>query len=140
MSFPIWMLLGFAIWTIAVLLFSVGIYRWSRILFGKADIKDFRADVVVGEEWYLRAMRAHANCVENLPVFGAIVFAVYASGVSTLTIDIMAAVVLICRMFQSVIHVAFVQTNVIAFVRFVFFFAQLVCFIGMAGAVVKHAV
>lgn len=139
MTFPVWMLLGFAVWTIAVLLFSVGVYRWSRILSGRVAIKDFRADVVEGEDWYLRAMRAHANCVENLPVFGAVVFAVYVSGASTFAVDVMAAIVLLGRMIQSVIHVAFVQTNVMASLRFIFFFAQIVCFVGMAGVVVAHA-
>lgn len=139
MSFPIWMLLGFAVWTVAVLLFSVGIYRWSRILTGRVDIKDFRGDVVEGDDWYRRAMRAHANCVENLPVFGAVVFALYVSGVSSPAIDVMAGVVLVSRMVQSVIHVAFVQTNFMATLRFAFFFAQLVCFIAMAGAIVTHA-
>ncbi|MBY8965232.1 MAPEG family protein [Algiphilus sp.] len=133
------MLLGFALWTIAVLLFSVGIYRWTRILSGKVDIKAFRGDVVEGEDWYRRAMRAHANCVENLPVFGAVVFAVYASGLQSSAVDIMAAVALLARMCQSVIHIALVQSNTIAFLRFVFFFTQLVCFIGMAISVMRYA-
>lgn len=139
MSFPIWMLLGFAVWTIAILLFSVGVYRWSRILSGKVDIKDFRGDVVEGEDWYRRAMRAHANCVENLPVFGAVVFALYVSGVSSPSIDIMSGVVLVSRMVQSIIHVAFEQTNVMATLRFAFFFAQLASLIAMAGSIVANA-
>lgn len=72
MTIPIWMLLAFAVWTIVVLLFSVGVYRWSRILTGRVEIKDFRADRVEGADWYQRAMRAHANCVENLPVFAVL--------------------------------------------------------------------
>ena len=80
MTVPVWMLLGFATWTVLLLLTTVGVYRWSRILTGRAPIREFRADRVEGEEWYKRAMRAHANCVENLPVFGAIVFAQHARG------------------------------------------------------------
>jgi hypothetical protein len=30
-----------------------------------------RADVPQGNEWYQRAMRAHMNCVENLPIYTA---------------------------------------------------------------------
>lgn len=135
MTFPIWMLLGFAVWTVLILLFTVGIYRWSRILRGKTEIKSFRADVIEGEDWYLRSMRAHANCVENLPVFGAIVFALYASGISHPAADTLAAVVLIARVCQSVTHVALAQTNAIAFVRFIFFFMQLVSFLGIAGII-----
>lgn len=140
MTFPIWMLLGFAMWTITILLFTVGIYRWSRILTSRVEIKNFRADDVQGDEWYLRAMRAHANCVENLPIFAVIVFAVYVSGLSGFTVDILAAIVLISRMFQSLVHVAFVQTNFMASIRFAFFFAQVVCFISLAVLIAQHAV
>ena len=76
MTIPMWMLLGFAAWTVALLLFTVGIYRWSRILTGRVPIREFRADRIEGDDWYRRAMRAHANCIENLPVFGAIVLAI----------------------------------------------------------------
>lgn len=139
MTFPLWMLLGFAMWTVAVLLFTVGIYRWTRILTRRAAINSFRADVVDGDEWYRRAMRAHANCVENLPVFAVVVFALYASGISTRATDALAGVVLVARIVQSIVHVAFVQSNLMALTRFVFFFVQLVCFIAMAASVVRHA-
>jgi len=68
MTVPVWMLLGFAAWTVLLLLSTVGVYRWSRILTGRVPIRDFRADQVEGEDWYRRSMRAHANCIENLPV------------------------------------------------------------------------
>lgn len=74
MILPVWMLVGFAAWTVLLLLATVGVYRWSRILTGRVAIREFRADQIEGAEWYKRAMRAHANCVENLPAFGAIVF------------------------------------------------------------------
>ena len=73
---PVWMLVGFATWTVLLLLATVGVYRWSRILTGRMPIRSFRADQIEGADWYIRAMRAHANCVENLPVFGAIVLGV----------------------------------------------------------------
>ena len=61
------MLLGFAAWTLLLLSATVGVYRWSRILTGRAGAGAFQADNIQGEEWYKRAMRAHANCMENLP-------------------------------------------------------------------------
>jgi hypothetical protein len=73
MSVPVWALLGFAAWTVLLLLSIVGVYRWSRILTGRVPIRNFRADQVEGEDWYRRPMRVHANCIENPPVFGAIV-------------------------------------------------------------------
>jgi uncharacterized MAPEG superfamily protein len=81
MTVPTWMLLGFAAWTVLRLLSTVGAYRWSRILTGSVPIREFRADHVEGEDWYRRSMRAHANRIENLPVFGAIVLALYVAGV-----------------------------------------------------------
>lgn len=139
MTIPVWMLLGFAVWTLAVLLFSVGVYRWSRILTGRVEIKDFRGDRIEGADWYRRAMRAHANCVENLPVFGALVFALYVSGTSSPAVDALAVLVVAARVCQSVIHVALVQTNVVASARFAFFFVQVICFLGIATAIVRHA-
>lgn len=138
MTVPIWMLLGFAVWTVVVLLFSVGVYRWSQVLTGRAEVKDFRADKVQGPDWYQRSMRAHANCVENLPVFAALVFVLYVNGISTAAVDAMAAIVMAARVCQSVTHIAFVQTNTVAFVRFLFFFAQVICFLGIAGVIVEH--
>ena len=136
MTVPVWMLLGFATWTVLLLLTTVGVYRWSRILTGRAPIREFRADRVEGEEWYKRAMRAHANCVENLPVFGAIVFAQHASGVAGTIVDALAVAVLVARIAQSVVHVAFAQTNTVVSFRFAFFFVQILCFLALAAIVV----
>lgn len=139
MTFPVWMLLAFALWTVSLLLFTIGIYRWTRILTGRVEIKNFRADNAQGDNWYSRAMRAHANCIENLPVFGAIVFALYASDLSGGLINVLATIVVLARIGQSIIHVAIVQTNTVAFIRFIFFFTQLICFVGLAAIVIKHA-
>ena len=137
MSVPVWMLLGFAAWTLVVLLGTVGVYRWSRILTGRVAIAEFRADRVEGEDWYKRAMRAHANCVENLPVFGAIVFALYAGHVTGPTVDSLATIILATRVAQSVVHVGLEQTNAVAFVRFLFFFAQIMCFFWLIAIVLN---
>src|SRR4051812_41605964 len=63
---PELMLLGFAAWTLILLLTTVGAYRLSRVFRGRAGMSAFPADRVEGKDWYLRSMRAHANCVENL--------------------------------------------------------------------------
>lgn len=139
MTVPIWMLLGFATWTLLLLLGTVGAYRWSRILTGRVPIREFRADQVEGADWYKRAMRAHANCIENLPVFGAIVFALYVSGVDTPLAGLLAVVILVARIVQSLVHVSLVQTNRVSAVRFGFFCVQIICFLWLAGLVVGHA-
>ena len=138
MTVPVWALLGFAMWTVILLLATVGVYRWSRILTGRVPIREFRADQIEGEDWYRRAMRAHANCIENLPVFGAIVFALYVSGAGGAVIDLLSIAVLVARVMQSLVHVCFVQTNTVVSVRFAFF-TQLVCFLSLAVIVVGRA-
>ena len=58
MPIPVWVLLGFATWTLLILFATVGVYRWSRILTGRTAIATWRADEQQGSEWYRRAMRA----------------------------------------------------------------------------------
>jgi uncharacterized MAPEG superfamily protein len=136
MTIPVWMLLGFAIWTVLLLFGSVGFYRWSRILTKQVQIKQFRADQIEGPDWYRRAMRAHANCIENLPIFGVIVFSLYVSDLTSSTIDKLTIVVLIARIFQSTLHVAFEQTNTKVLFRFVFYFIQIICFLWLAAILI----
>jgi uncharacterized MAPEG superfamily protein len=139
MPVPVWMLLGFAVWTLLLLFATVGVYRWSRILTGRVPIRDFRADQIEGDDWYRRAMRAHANCIENLPVFGAIVLALYVSRVGGATVDAVSVAILAARIVQSSVHVCFVQTNAVVSVRFAFFFTQIVGFLWLAAVVVGQA-
>jgi uncharacterized MAPEG superfamily protein len=139
MSTPIWALLGFATWTLLLLFGTIGVYRWSRILTGRVPIREFRADRVEGDDWYKRAMRAHANCVENLPVFGAIVLALYASGTGGPLVDGVCVAILAARVAQSLIHVCFVQTNAAVSVRFAFFLAQIAGFLSLVAAIAARA-
>ena len=135
MTLPVWMLLGFATWTVLLLLVTVGIYRWSRILTGRVPISEFRADQVEGKDWYKRSMRAHANCIENLPVFGAIVFALYAGDVANATVNVLTVAILAARIMQSLVHVCLVQTNTVVSVRFGFFLVQIVSFLWLIGII-----
>jgi uncharacterized MAPEG superfamily protein len=136
---PVAMLLGFAAWTLLLLLATVGVYRWSRILSGRAPIRSFRADRIEGADWYARAMRAHANCVENLPVFGAIVLGLYVTGITSPLVDALAKCVLVARVCQSLVHVAFEQTNTAVSVRFAFFFVQIASFLWLIGIIVTRS-
>lgn len=43
MTIPMWMLLGFATWTLLLLMATVGVYRWVRILFSNVPIASFEA-------------------------------------------------------------------------------------------------
>jgi uncharacterized MAPEG superfamily protein len=140
MTIPLWMLLGFATWTLILLMTFVGVYRWANILLWRAPIASFRSDRLEGEDWYRRGTRAHANCVENLPVFGAIVFVMSATGVDGVAVDLLCTTVLIARVCQSLVHVSHVQTDAFVAVRFSFFSIQLVSFLALIVIVVRHAV
>ena len=132
MTTPVWVLLGFAGWTLLILLLSVGVYRWSHILTGRRAIAEFRADGTDGADWYKRATRAHANCIENLPVYAAIVLAARGAGLDDPLLDALACVLLAARVIQSLVHISFVQTNRVVSVRFSFFFVQFICMAAMA--------
>ncbi|MGA3798592.1 MAPEG family protein [Pseudomonas fluorescens] len=131
MTIPMWMLLGFATWTLLLLMATVGVYRWVGILFSSVPIASFRSDRLEGEDWYRRGTRAHANCVENLPVFGVIVFVITALDVNGAAVNYLSALVLIARVCQSLVHVSHEQTNAFVAVRFTFFSVQLVCFLAL---------
>jgi uncharacterized MAPEG superfamily protein len=138
MTVPLWTLLEFAAWTVLLLVATIGVYRWSRILTGTAPIGAFRADQVEGADWYRRAMRAHANCVENLPVFGAVVLALYAGKVTSGLVNTLTVTILVARVLQSLVHVSFVQTNAMVSIRFAFFLVQIVGFIWLIGILIAR--
>lgn len=138
MTVPVWVLLLFAGWTLATLLATVGVYRWSRILTGRTSIAEWRADLPQGSDWYKRAMRAHMNCVENLPLYTAIVVALIATGVKSATIDMLAIAILAARVGQTLVHIGLPPTNAAASLRFALFFIQAACMIAI-GALITLA-
>lgn len=135
MTIPVLVLLAFAGWTLLVLFGTVGVYRWSRILTGRTSIAEWRADVPQGSDWYQRAMRAHMNCVENLPVYGAIVVALVATGLRSTVIDNLALVMLAARVAQTVAHISLPNSTTAASIRFALFFIQIVSMIAMGAMI-----
>jgi uncharacterized MAPEG superfamily protein len=131
MTIPVLVLLAFAAWTLLTLFGSVGVYRWSRILTGRASIAEWRADLPQGSEWYQRAMRAHMNCVENLPVYAAVVVALMATSVQSRAVDGLAVTMLAARVGQTVTHIVMPPTNAVTTMRFSLFFLQVSCIIGI---------
>ncbi len=139
MSVPVLVLLGFAAWTLLTLFGSVGVYRWSRILTGRASIAEWRADMAQGSGWYQRAMRAHMNCVENLPIYTAVVVALMATGLQSATIDRLAVATLAARVGQTLAHILLPPTNAAASLRFMFFFVQVACMIAIGIVILSTA-
>jgi uncharacterized MAPEG superfamily protein len=132
---PELMLLGFAAWTLLLLITTVGTYRLSRIFRGRAGMGDFPADRVEGQAWYVRAMRAHANCIENLPVFAVLVYALRACGIVSPAVDPLCALILAARIPQSLVHVCFEQTDRVVSVRFAFYSVQLLSFCALIALI-----
>ena len=105
MTIPVWVLLLFAAWTVVLLSGTVGYFRWSRILTGRATIREWRPDEDQGTDWYRRAMRAHANCLENLPLYTAVVIALLVAKASSPWLDALAIILLAARIAQSTLHI-----------------------------------
>src|SRR5262245_21018622 len=129
MTIPQWTLLGFAAWTLALLVATVGVYRWGKILFAHAGIASFRSDALEGAGWYQRGTRAHANCIENLPVFAVVVYLIDVTHLHGTLIDGLCVATLAARIVQSLVHISHEQTNAFVAVRFSFYSVQLVSFV-----------
>ena len=126
MNMPTLVLLAFAGWTLLILFGTVGVYRWSRILTGRATVSEWQANKPQGSDGYQRAIAAHRNCIENLPVYTALVVAIAAFQVESTTLNVL-----------SLVHIGFEQTEKVATWRFAFFFTQIVTMIWMGIEIVR---
>lgn len=84
-------------------------------------------------------MRAHANCVENLPLYTAVALAATAVGKAGAVLDALAVAFLAGRVLQTTVHVALEETPPAVAVRFAFFAVQLVCLAWMGAHVAPAA-
>ena len=138
MTTPLLCLMLFALWTITLIIFGVGGYRVMMVVGQKRAPNSFPADKPhEGPGWYQRCIRAHLNCVENLPVFGAVVLVGAVAGVDTPWLDLLAQIYLVARVLQTVTHLTSVSAMAIN-VRFSFFFVQLLCIVAMAWEIGTH--
>ena len=70
-----------------------------------------------------RLARAHANCVEGLPIFGGLMTVALLTGQTAAT-DSLAHIFLGARVFQSLVHLASVSVPAV-FIRFTAFAVQM---------------
>jgi uncharacterized MAPEG superfamily protein len=102
---PIDALLGFTAWTL-LLVFTVASHRVLRFLGGAKLTGWCRGERNPDDPAIInRIADAHANCVENLPVFAVLVLAAAAIGKLDL-IAPLAPLVLYARIAQSTVHIA----------------------------------
>ena len=104
MSTSLLALLGFISWTLALLVLMEGI-RSKLVLTGAVPANGFNPDNSNLSPFMQRLARAHANCLEGLPVFGGLLLLAVVAGKSELT-DPLAFVLLGARIVQSLIHLA----------------------------------
>lgn len=114
-------ILGLATWLIVTVLGVAG-FRLYRTLASGKPANTFRADGAdlpgLGE----RLVRVHANCVENIPLYIAVMLFAMASGQTAIT-DAGAGMLLYARVAQSIVHAA--STSVPAvLLRFSFYALQ----------------
>lgn len=122
-----------------MLLSGVGVHRWSKILSRKAGMTDFPGGVVAGAPAYCRATRAHANCVENLPVYAAIALTAAIAGIDTPGLDRLAVVFIVARLCQTLTHMLFPETSRTVAIRFSLFAVQVLVMLLMAGIIAVAA-
>lgn len=136
MSIANWSLLGFTVWTFLLVVVGIGVPRLTAIAQG-ARPNSFVPGTAHGSERYQRTMRAHMNCVENLPVFAVLVLTgtmLHLRG----AFDLTAALVLAARVLQSATHIASGRNRAVI-LRFAFFVVQLVCFVAMTLMIARAA-
>jgi uncharacterized MAPEG superfamily protein len=122
-----WALLGFAAWTLGVLVFGIGLTRVTKVMRREAKPNEFNPMVVHGTERYQRCLRAHLNCVENLPLFATLVLLGSVLHVPGQLFQVATIVVLPARAVQSVVHMLSGRNRAVL-LRFYAFTVQLVCF------------
>ncbi len=137
MTTALWSLLGFAGWTLALVIVGIGGPRVGAVLAGRAKSNAFKADEPHGSARYRRTMRAHMNCVENLPIFASVVLVGTVIGVHNPAFDMLALAVLLARVVQSSVHISSGSVSAVN-VRFTFFLIQLVCVISMGVVIARH--
>jgi len=123
-------LTGFAAWTLLLVL-GIGVLRLTLVLSGNRAPNQFDPGGADVSDFSRRLCRAHANCYENLPIFGALVAVGLITGKQQL-IEPLAIFVLYLRVAQSVVHVAS-GSNLAVNLRFLLYLGQWVLMAVMAA-------
>ena len=115
-------LASFIAWTL-LLLVLMEIIRTQLVVRGRVPANGFTPDNRALSPFMQRLARAHANCIENLPIFGGLLLLAIATGRTALT-DPLAFVFLACRIGQSLVHLAS-TSNAAVSIRFTAFAVQM---------------
>jgi len=122
-------LTGFIAWAL-LLLVLMEIIRTALVASGKVAANGFAPDNAGLSPFMQRLARAHANCLEGLPIFGGLLLVALVTGHTSIT-DPLAYWFLGARLFQSLVHLVSVSAQAVS-IRFTAFAVQMV--IGLVWA------
>lgn len=114
--------LGFLCWTLFLLVLMEAV-RSKLVLSGEVRANGFNPENSNLSPFMQRLARAHANCLEGLPLFGGFMILAVVAGKSNVT-DPLAYVLLAARVTQSTIHLASTSSPAVT-ARFIAFAVQL---------------
>lgn len=115
-------LTAFIAWTLLLLLLMEAI-RSLLVFRGKVPANGFTPDNANLSPFMQRLARAHANCIESLPVFGGLLLVAIATNRTPIT-DPLAYLLLGCRVFQSIVHLVSLSSTAVT-IRFTAFAVQM---------------
>jgi len=113
----------FIAWTLLLLLLVMEVLRSQLVATGRVQPNAFRPDNGNLSPFMQRLARAHANCVESLPVFGGLLVVALLTQRSGVT-DPLAPWFMAARLAQSTIHLVSLSAAAVT-ARFAFFAVQL---------------
>lgn len=115
-------LTGFIAWTLFLLVLMEAI-RSRLVMTREVPANGFRPDNTNLSPFMQRLARAHANCLEGLPIFGGLMLVAVVAGKASVT-DPLAYALLGARVVQSLIHLASVSPAAVT-ARFLAFSVQM---------------
>ena len=125
MTFPLWGLAIFILWTIAIVVFLL-IVRIRHLSAG-GSVKDFATPNDESLLW--RLFRVQSNLVENLPLYIGVVFLLTVRGESGIAVDSLVVLYIVFRLAHSAIHIAGLDPKF----RVLCLVIQLVCLIALTA-------
>lgn len=129
-------LTGFITWAL-LLLVLMEIIRSQLVLRGKVRANGFTPDNAGLSPFMQRLARAHANCIESLPVFGGLLIVAIATNRTAIT-DPLAYFLLGARLVQSLVHLISVSAAAVT-LRFSVFAVQMAIGLYWAFALLASA-
>lgn len=115
-------LLAFIVWALLLLILMEAI-RSKLVMTKESAPNGFQPDNANLSPFMQRLARAHANCVEGLPIFGGLLLVALLGDRTDIT-DGLAYVFLAARIVQSSIHLASLSATAVT-LRFIAFAVQL---------------